>query len=107
MKKCIPNPALAAYVHVHVHDNTTENSSFRKPLVAWYASVIDIKRYQKAEIREWLRGVPEIAVEIIISLGIKASDPAQKGPFEYEKNQNTITSLKKTHPETLNRSLKG
>lgn len=81
-KRCSPRLDVAGYVY----DNTTESSSFRKLLIAWYVWEIDMKWYQDAEVREWLLDVPELAVDLAIAFGIKASDPLQKKPFSNNKS---------------------
>lgn len=81
-KNYTPSLEVAAYVY----DNTTENSSFRKLLVAWYAWEIKMEWYQDPSAREFLLKVPEMAVDLAIAFGIKASDPAQKRPFKCDKS---------------------
>ena len=72
-----PQPRLAAYVY----KNTTENSSFRKLLVAWWGWQINTEWYQDASTREWLLEVPEFAVDLAIAFGTKANLPASKNTF--------------------------
>lgn len=81
-KNSSPQPYVAAYIY----NNTTENSSFRKLLIAWYAWEIDMKWYQAASARELLHKVPDMAVDLAIAFGNKARDPAQKNPFKYDKS---------------------
>ena len=81
-KSCSPHLNVASYVY----DNTAENSSFRKLLVAWYVWEINMKWYQDASLRGCLLDMPELAVDIAIAFGIKASDPAQKKPFKCDKS---------------------
>lgn len=73
-------------VATYIYDNTTENSSFRKLLIAWYSWGIDMKWYQDADARESLLDAPELAVDLAIAFGIKASLLAQKDPFQCDKS---------------------
>lgn len=82
-KNFVPQLEIAAYVY----DNTTENSAFRKLFIAWYAWEIDMKWYQNDSARKSLLEIPEMAVDIAIAFGIKASDPAKKTPFRYDKSK--------------------
>lgn len=82
-KKFGPQLDIATYVY----DNTTENSAFRKLIIAWYAWEIDMKWYQNDSVRKSLLEIPQMAVDIAIAFGIKASDPAKKSPFKYDKSK--------------------
>ena len=73
-------------VTTYIYDNTTENSSFRKLLIAWFCWEIDMKWYQGASVRESLLTAPEVAVDIAIAFGIKASLLPQKKPFQCNKS---------------------
>lgn len=78
-----PTIDMAAYVY----NNTTENSSFRKLLIAWYAWDIDKAWVQDAKIQRQLLDVPGLAVDIIIAWSIQDSDPDQTRPFEHNKSK--------------------
>lgn len=81
-KRIPPRLDVAAYVY----DNTTENSTFRKLLIAWYVWEIDMKRYQSACGRKALLNHPELAVDLAIAFGMKAQFPPPKNPFECNKS---------------------
>lgn len=78
-----PTIDMAAYVY----NNTPENSSFRKLLVAFYAWDIHMNWVQDAKIQKQLLGVPGLAVDIIIAWSIQDSDPDHNAPFEYDKSE--------------------
>ncbi|MCJ1346387.1 hypothetical protein MMC31_004603 [Peltigera leucophlebia] len=73
-------------VTTYIYDNTTENSSFRKLLIGWLCWKIDMKWYQGTTVRGWLLNAPELAVDVAIAFGIKASSRDQKKPFQYDKS---------------------
>lgn len=69
-------------VIVYVYNNTTEGSSFRKLMVAWYAHGIDLEWYAKDATKSVIAGVSqEFAIDLVIALAARISDPGQKSPF--------------------------
>lgn len=66
----------------YVYNNTTEGSSFRKLMVAWYAYGIDFEWYAKDATKSVIAGVSqEFAIDLVIALAARISDPGQKSPF--------------------------
>ena len=66
----------------HVYDNTTERSSFRKLIVAWYIYHIDLEWYDQATSRDELASVSQdFAIDLALASGARHKYPDRKGPF--------------------------
>ncbi|MCJ1454346.1 hypothetical protein MMC28_004699 [Mycoblastus sanguinarius] len=66
----------------YLYENTTNGSSFRKAVVAWYAWHIDYKWYTLETTREWRGNVPEFAIDLLIELGKNMAFPDRKNPLD-------------------------
>lgn len=73
-------------VAIYVYENTTENSSFRKLLTAWFVWDIDMNWYHDPNIQESLLDIPEFAVDLGVAFGRKACFPAPQNPFQCDKS---------------------
>lgn len=58
-------------VITYVYQNTTEKSSFRKLLVAWYTWNIDFKWYRGDNTRDVILKLPEFTADLAISLALR------------------------------------
>lgn len=65
----------------YVYENTTENSSFRKLMVACYIWNIDFKWYNEPDTRSVLLAVPEFATDLAIAFALKFGFLDKKDPF--------------------------
>lgn len=66
----------------YVYDNTTEGSSFRKLLVAWYVYFIDLEWYDGKHTKAWLATVSqEFAIDLVVALGVRQKYPERPSPF--------------------------
>ena len=66
----------------HVYDNTTEKSSFRKLIVAWYVYHIDLVWYEKDTSRHELASVSQdFAIDLALELGARIKDEDRESPF--------------------------
>lgn len=66
----------------YVYENTTEKSSFRKYVVAWYAWAVDIDWYDKSTARERLLEVHhDFTVDLAMALGQRLAFPSRVDPF--------------------------
>ena len=69
-------------VITHVYDTTSERSSFRKLMVAWYAYHIHFVWYERGTTKETLAGIsPDFAIDLAIEFGLRQKDPNRKSPF--------------------------
>ena len=68
-------------VTTYVYNNTTEQSSFRKLIVAWYAWNIDFKWYKDDNTRGTLLKLPEFTADLAIALALKDAYNA-RNPLE-------------------------
>ena len=59
-------------VITYVYNNTTEKSSFRKLIVAWYTWNIDFKWYKDENTRDVFLKLPEFTADLAIALALKA-----------------------------------
>lgn len=66
----------------YVYDNTTEGSSFRKLLVAWYVYRIDLKWYDCDTTKATLAEVSQdLAIDLAVALGVRQKYPERPNPF--------------------------
>lgn len=66
----------------YIYENTTEKSSFRKFIVAWYSWGLDIAWYDKTDTREQLLGVHhDFMVDVAMALGQRLAFPGRTNPF--------------------------
>ena len=66
----------------YVYDNTTEGSSFRKLLVAWYVYGIDFKWYDSDTTKATLaEASQEFAIDLVVALGVRQKYPERPSPF--------------------------
>lgn len=69
-------------VIAYVYENTTEESSFRKLLVAWCVYRIDLKWYEdKATRVELAKLSQDFAIDLAMAFGVRIKQPNQKSPF--------------------------
>lgn len=69
-------------VVAYVYENTTEESSFRKLMVAWFAYCIDLKWYEGKATRVGLAKVSQdFAIDLAMALGVRIKHPHQISPF--------------------------
>ena len=68
-------------VITYVYNNTTEKSSFRKLIVAWYAWNIDFKWYKDDNTRDIILKLPEFTADLAIALALRAGYDASN-PLE-------------------------
>lgn len=66
----------------YVYETTSERSSLRKLIVAWYAYRIDFKWYEKDTTRHELAGIsPDFVLDLAMELALRHRDTARKSPF--------------------------
>ena len=66
----------------YVYDTTSELSSLRKLMVAWYAYHINFVWYEKDSTRNALAGVsPDFVLDLAIEFGLRQKYPDRKSPF--------------------------
>ena len=70
-----------------VYETTSERSSLRKLMVAWYAYHINFEWYERDTIRDTLAGMPpDFAIDLSIELGLRQKDPNRKSSFTRSSN---------------------
>lgn len=66
----------------YVYKNTTEGSSFRKLIVAWYAFEINFKCYELERTRNVLAEISQdFAIDLVMELGARQAHPDRSSPF--------------------------
>ena len=66
----------------YIYDTTSERSSLRKLMVAWYAYQIAFKWYERGTTRDELAGIsPDFAIDLAIEFGLRREYPHRKSPF--------------------------
>ena len=66
----------------HVYDTTSERSSLRKLMVAWYAYHINFAWYERDITKDTLAEIsPDFAIDLAIELGLRQKYPNRKSPF--------------------------
>ena len=90
-----PPPPPQIPVIKHVYDNTTEGSSFRKLMVAWYAYRIDFKWYSFDSTKSSLAKVShDFAIDLAIALSVRVKHP------DHQDRENPFTLPSSTFHET-------
>lgn len=87
-------------VVTYVYENTTEKSSFRKLMVAWYVWKIDYKWYKQASIRDIILELPEFAADLAIALALRAGFTTEKNPLtgsSSDYHEKSTEKAKETH----------
>ncbi|KAF6229857.1 hypothetical protein HO133_004194 [Letharia lupina] len=88
-----PQISVVAYVF----NNTTEGSSFRKLLVAWYAYRIDLEWYDFDNTKAALAEVSqEFTIDLVVALGVRQKYPERRSPFTLPSSVYHEAPLKKT-----------
>ena len=72
-----PQPSVIAYIY----ENTTQTSSLRKLIVAWYAWHINRNWYTTSGALACLENTPTFAADLAIALSQRVHDPNLKNPF--------------------------
>lgn len=76
----VRTPSIA--VITYVYNNTTEGSSFRKLMVAWYAYHIEFDWYDRDTTRGSLAEVSQaFAIDLVMALGARHKYPNRRSPF--------------------------
>jgi hypothetical protein len=87
-------------VITYVYENTTEKSSFRKVMVAWYVWKINYEWYKKASTRDVILQLPEFAADLAIALALRAGFTTEKNPFNgssSDYHEKSTKTAKETH----------
>ena len=71
---------------IYIYNNTSENSSFRKLLVAWHAWHASMPHSQHVGIRNMILQVPEFCADLAVASKSRLQYPEQKSPFRLEKS---------------------
>lgn len=80
-----------------VFNNTTEGSSFRKLLVAWYAYNIDLEWYDFDTTKATLaKASQEFAIDLVVALGVRQKYPERPSPLTLPSSVYHEAPLKKT-----------
>ena len=67
----------------YVYNNTTNGSSFRKLMVAWYAFKIDLGWYDLETTRDELAEISQdFAIDLVMELGARHAHPDRNSPFK-------------------------
>lgn len=71
-----------APVIAYVYNNTTEGSTFRKLMVAWYAYRIDPTWYERDATKDDLAEVSQdFSIDLVMALGARTKHPQRKSLF--------------------------
>ena len=87
-------------VITYVYENTTEKSSFRKVMVAWYVWRIDYRWYKQASTRDFILELPEFAADLAIALTLRAGFTTEKNPLtgsSSDHHEKPIENTKSTY----------
>ena len=68
----------------YIYENTTQNASLRKLMVAWYAWHISFDWYGLEGTPMFLASVPDFVADLAVALGVKYGYPDQTPPFDLE-----------------------
>ncbi|KAL9073492.1 MAG: hypothetical protein Q9161_002913 [Pseudevernia consocians] len=84
-------------VVAYVYNNTTERSSFRKLMVAWYAFGIELKWYELDHTKILLaEASQEFAIDLVVALAAKLEYPERRPPFTLPSSSYHETPPEKT-----------